>query len=399
MSTDIALSVHELSKIYNSRHGDFHAARGVTFNVRDGELYSLLGPSGCGKSTTLRCVAGLERLDGGSIRLGETTVSSSAPQTYVAPNRRDIGMVFQNYGIWPHMTVVENVAFPLRVKGLNGRKLARKESSALAEEALNTVQLHGLSGRRATELSGGQQQRVALARALVSRPKLLLLDEPLSNLDATLRVTMREEIRSLQQKLGLATLFVTHDQTEALSMSDRVAVMREGVIVQEGAPREIYSRPANAYVAGFLGRINFLDGTVAGGPSSDEVVVKVGHASVRCRSTVRLRDGEMVSVAVRPEDIALTPARPSEAGAITGRVTGVSFLGDSVDYSVDVEGRGVTVSARASTTFNIGDPVVLVLDQTTTTVFEGAADVADQEAESAVAGAESPAEDRAAVPT
>ena len=239
----------ELHKYY----GTFHAARGVSFDIREGEFYTLLGPSGCGKSTTLRCVAGLEHINEGEIAIGGVIVDSSTRRVFVPPNRRDIGMVFQNYGIWPHMNVFDNVAFPITVWR---SRVSKREVARRTEEALNAVQLAHVAGRRGTELSGGQQQRVALARALVARPRLLLLDEPLSNLDASLRETMRSELRRLQKNVGITTLFVTHDQTEALSMSDRVAVMREGVIVQEAAPREIYSRPADLYVAGFLGRIN-----------------------------------------------------------------------------------------------------------------------------------------------
>lgn len=397
MSKSATLEVTDLNKIYKSSYGDFRASRGVTFEVKDGELYSLLGPSGCGKSTTLRCVAGLERLDGGTIRLGNKIVSSTAPPTYLAPNRRDIGMVFQNYGIWPHMTVIDNVAFPLRVKGIGGRKLSRVDAYKRAEEVLKTVQLFGLGGRRATELSGGQQQRVALARALVSRPQLLLLDEPLSNLDATLRVSMREEIRGLQQQLGVATLFVTHDQTEALSMSDRIAVMREGVIVQEGAPREIYSLPANAYVAGFLGRINFVEGRVAELGPGNQVVVRIGDIGVRCRTAMTLSVGELVSVAVRPENIALRSADRADDRGLVGVVASLSFLGDSIDYTVEFQGRPVIVSARASIVFAKGDVVRLELDELTTAVFEGGADAAEHEAAVATAKEQSAAQEESVV--
>jgi len=359
-TTESTLTVSGLSKFYHSRHGTFHAARGVTFDVQEGEFYTLLGPSGCGKSTTLRCVAGLERIDDGAIAIGGVVVSSVKARVFVPPNRRDIGMVFQNYGIWPHMSVFDNVAFPLKVD--RRHRTSRREIAERTEEALNAVQLYDVGGRRGTELSGGQQQRVALARALVSRPSLLLLDEPLSNLDAALRESMRSELRRLQKSVGVTTLFVTHDQTEALSMSDRVAVMKNGVIVQAAAPREIYSQPANLYVAGFLGRINKFPVTVEGDGLDGYVGVRVGADVLYVRSDETRARGSRALLAVRPENMRLREAGSEGRNGLRGTVAEVSFMGEAVDYQVLVEGRLVTVNENPSVIYPVGTEVRVEFD-------------------------------------
>src|SRR5216683_3456661 len=253
------LKVQDLRLRYRTDEGQVDAVRGLSLNVERGQFYTLLGPSGCGKTSTLRCIAGLETPTSGSIEIDSHVVYASASRTFVPPHRRNIGMVFQSYAIWPHMTVFDNVAFPL-VHGV--RKVPRKRVADSVMRALSLVQLEDLAGRPAPLLSGGQQQRVALARAIASEPALLLLDEPLSNLDARLREDMRHEIKSLVQRLGTTTLYVTHDQLEALSMSDRVALMNAGSIVQEGAPRDVYLRPADGFAANFLGRTNLVDGRV-----------------------------------------------------------------------------------------------------------------------------------------
>jgi iron(III) transport system ATP-binding protein len=359
-ATELTLTVSGLSKYYHSRHGTFHAARGVTFDVRDGEFYTLLGPSGCGKSTTLRCVAGLERIDDGAITIGGVVVSSAKARVFVPPNRRDIGMVFQNYGIWPHMSVFDNVAFPLKVD--RRARLSRREIVRRTEEALNAVRLYDVGGRRGTELSGGQQQRVALARALVSQPRLLLLDEPLSNLDASLRESMRSELRRLQKSLGVTTLFVTHDQTEALSMSDRVAVMKDGVIVQAAAPQEIYSKPANLYVAGFLGRINKFPAVVEGEELGGSQAVRVGSDILYVRSDTTRKRGERAVLAVRPENMRLRNPVSEGRNAMTGTVTDVCFMGEAVDYQIVTDGGPVTVNENPSVIFPVGSHVRVEFD-------------------------------------
>lgn len=351
------LRVEGLDKHYHSRHGDFHASRGVSFEIHEGEFYTLLGPSGCGKSTTLRCVAGLERIDGGVIRIGGDLVSSPSDGVFLAANRRDIGMVFQNYGIWPHMTVFDNVAFPLQVN--RQARISRREIAQRTDEALNAVQLAHVAGRRGTELSGGQQQRVALARALVSRPRLLLLDEPLSNLDAALRETMRSELRRLQQSLGVTTLFVTHDQTEALSMSDRVAVMRDGVIVQEDAPRVIYARPADLYVAGFLGRINQFDAEVLGVKEGRQIQVRAAGSVIDASSDREWKAGDRAIVGIRPENIALAAIADDDRTGVVGTVLDQSFLGEAIDYHVEVQGQIVLVNEKPNVNIAPGTRVRL----------------------------------------
>src|SRR5258708_36274304 len=248
------LSVKSLYTEYASEHGQIvKAAQDVSFEVPEGKLFTLLGPSGCGKTTTLRSIAGLERPTSGEIEVGGRVVYSSARNIFVAPNRRNFGMVFQSYAIWPHMNVFQNVAFPLEV-----RKLKKKEIRERVMRVLTAVQLDHLVDREATKLSGGQQQRLALARALVMDPQLLLLDEPLSNLDAKLRDAMRTELKRLQRELNLTTVYVTHDQTEALALSHEIAVMSDGFIKQVGTPRQIYETPNSQFVADFVRTTNFI---------------------------------------------------------------------------------------------------------------------------------------------
>ena len=253
------LTVRGLTKTYVTADGGFQALKGIDFDVPQGGFYTLLGESGCGKSTTLRCVAGLEEPDGGSISIGGEVVADPERGVQVPAFERDIGLVFQSYAIWPHMDVFANVAYPLRVRR---PRVAAADIKARVMEALRLVGMEDYANRQATKLSGGQQQRVAFARALVRRPKLLLLDEPLSNLDAKLREQMRFELQELIARTGVTTLYVTHDQSEALAMSDTVAVMAGGRIVQSGAPRDVYGRPDNRTVANFLGSANFLRGKV-----------------------------------------------------------------------------------------------------------------------------------------
>src|SRR5487761_2605123 len=275
------LTVRGLTKIYANRFdAQAGGVRDVAFELPTGTFFTLLGPSGCGKTTTLRCVAGLERPDSGFVAVEDRVLFDSAHGVAVPMNQRGIGMVFQSYAIWPHMTVFENIAFPLRVA--KQRRYDREEIRSLVDRALSTVGLAGYGDRPATRLSGGQQHRVALARAIVHRPQLLLLDEPLSNLDASLREEMRVELRRLQQQIGVTAIYVTHDQAEALAMSDLVAVMEHGRIVQLGEPRAIYFRPANEFVASFIGAANLLDGTAI------EAVAAGGVGVVRLEGGVRI---------------------------------------------------------------------------------------------------------------
>ena len=253
------ISIRALQKSFRAQQGRVDALRSIDLEVADGEFCVLLGPSGCGKTTTLRCVAGLERPDGGEIEIAGKLVNSASRRVYVPTERRELGMVFQSYAIWPHMNVFQNVAFPLT----QGRtRYSKIEVADRVEKALKRVQLDGLGERPATDLSGGQQQRVAMARAMVTEPKILLMDEPLSNLDARLREQMRVELRKITKSIGVTTLYVTHDQAEALSLGDRVCVMNAGEILQTAVPHEVYERPASLFVAQFVGEMNFVKGTV-----------------------------------------------------------------------------------------------------------------------------------------
>ncbi len=291
------VKVSDLVKAFRDGRATVTACDGVSFEVPEGKFFTLLGPSGCGKTTTLRAIAGLERPDHGEIELGGAVVYSSRHRVFVPPNHRDIGMVFQSYAIWPHMTVFDNVAFPLRV---SPTRPARSEIRSRVRRALATVRLDGLEGRPATRLSGGQQQRLALARALVREPKLLLLDEPMSNLDAKLREQMRLELRALQRQLEITTIYVTHDQVEALAMSNFVAVMHEGRIAQIGPPREIYERPATQFVTDFIGSTNLLPGRVVGSAGGDRYRVETAYGPLFCTIPGGVAAGREVTVSVRP---------------------------------------------------------------------------------------------------
>ncbi len=350
-----AISVKNLFHNYGTGSSDRPSVDDVSFDVADGEFYTLLGPSGCGKTTTLRCIAGLEDPSSGLIELdGQPVVSGK----YVVPaNKRDIGLVFQDYAVWPHMTAFENVAYPLRV----GRKAPRSQIKSKVEEALALVGLEQFAGRRATQLSGGQQQRLSLARALVRQPKVLLLDEPLSNLDATLREQMRTELRSIQRRLKIATLFVTHDQVEALSMSNRIAVMRNGKIVQEAAPREIYQAPTNEFVARFVGVATFIHGTAIGNSTESErasVQTSMGTLAITTHRPVAA--GEAVTVVVRPEDVAVGEVSvPHTDGhnVFDGEIENSYFVGDAVDYRVRVGDELLRARGEGRVSMRRGDRV------------------------------------------
>jgi iron(III) transport system ATP-binding protein len=358
---DPVIRVSDLVKVYQP--GSVRAVDEVSFTVNEGEFYTLLGPSGCGKTTTLRCIAGLERANGGTIELGETVVVSD--RIYVPPYRRDIGMVFQSYAVWPHMTVFENVAFPLRV-GSN------RPSSAQVRErvdtALGLVGLASYEERMATQLSGGQQQRLSLARAIVREPSVLLLDEPLSNLDARLRERMRGELTAIQRRLGVTTLFVTHDQIEALSMSDRIAVMDGGKIVQEGTPEEIYHDPVNEFVASFIGSTNlFLGKYVARNEGARTVTVELDFGRLDVEDPdLTIEPGAQVLVAIRPENVVLHHDGHEAAGGprpniIDARIGIGLFTGNSMEYYIEVEGNLVQVRADSRLKLARGDAVKVEL--------------------------------------
>ena len=295
------------------RYDDFTALNGVSLDIHEGEFFTLLGPSGCGKTTLLRMIAGFNSIEGGDFFFGEKRIND------VAAHKRDIGMVFQNYAIFPHLTVKENVAY-----GLKARKTPKKEIEARVAEALELVQISHLADRKPNELSGGQQQRVALARAFVIEPSVLLMDEPLSNLDAKLRVQMRTVIKKLQRRLGITTIYVTHDQEEALAISDRIAVMKDGNIMQIGTPSEIYAKPQNPFVAGFIGVSNFLDCDVKG----EEVSIQ-GELSIKI--PVRKHYEGKGQISARPEQLFITDK------GMPGKILISTFLGDFIEYEVQLD--------------------------------------------------------------
>jgi ABC-type Fe3+/spermidine/putrescine transport system ATPase subunit len=333
----MSISVQNLVKIYGANR----VVSGVSLEVAKGEFVSLLGPSGCGKTTTLRCIAGLEEANGGEIAIGGEVVSAPEKGIMIAPNARDIGMVFQSYAVWPHMTVAENVAFPLRI---------RRMAAAAVEErvawALGIVGLAELRDRQPSQLSGGQQQRVALARAIVGRPRVLLFDEPLSNLDAKLRDSTRAEIRRLQRELDIAALYVTHDQAEALSMSDRVIVMDKGVIQQTGTPKELYRRPANRFVADFVGVASFLDVTAA----DNGLLWRLPDGTLVAADGSAASGGSRHQLMLRPEAVSLGAAGTSFTGegvqVVNGVIREVSYLGAYSEYVVEAGGSRVRVHAN-----------------------------------------------------
>ena len=323
-------------------YGGQQVLRDLDVELGEGEFLTLLGPSGCGKTTTLRCVAGLERADGGEISIGGTVVASPASRVFVPPNKRDIGMVFQSYALWPHMTVAANVAYPLRMRRRAGGNI-RQQVAAILE----TVGMSAYAQRAVTDLSGGQQQRVALARAMVARPGLLLFDEPLSNLDAKLRRDMRREIRAAHDASGGSSVYVTHDQEEAVTLSDRVVVLRGGVVQQVGTPRQIYSEPANSFVADFVGYDNILPGTIAQASDRGAAVV-LGAAGtppapgagrvLAARGQAGAAAGTSVLVAVRAEHLAVEPlaaAGDLPDGSLTGLISARTYTGQHVEYVVD----------------------------------------------------------------
>jgi iron(III) transport system ATP-binding protein len=366
------IRVSNLVKIFPDRKERVYAVNEVSFTVEDGQFYTLLGPSGCGKTTTLRCIAGLEKPDAGDIEVGGVVVCSTANRTYVPAHKRDIGMVFQSYAIWPHMTVFENAAFPLRV---GSRKYSGDEVKRKVMDALRIVELDGLEGRMATQLSGGQQQRLALARALVREPRVLLLDEPLSNLDAKLREQMRVELRELQRRVNITTLYVTHDQVEALTMSNVIAVMSQGKIVQEGPPRQIYSDPKTRFVADFIGSTNFIRGTWAGDGTEGRVETPVG--ALLAQPGPGIGRGDAVVVSVRPEDVHLYKQAPTQRpNLLEGTVESVMFVGEFLDCRLNVGGQEMRTRQHPNLQLRRGDKVLIELPPEACAVLRDDMDVA-----------------------
>jgi iron(III) transport system ATP-binding protein len=342
------------------RYGGVAAVENLSLEVQPGELVALLGPSGCGKTTTLRLVAGFLKPETGEIRVGDRLLSS--PASVVPPERRRMAMIFQSYALWPHMTVAQNVGYGLRFKG----DVPRADRDRRVAEMLKVVRLTGLEGRYPGELSGGQQQRVAVARALVVEPEILLLDEPLSNLDANLREEMRFEIRRLHEAFGITTLYVTHDQAEAMVISDRIAVLDRGRVAQVGTADTLFHAPRTRFVAEFIGKTNVVDGVAVSGDS-------IARDGVRLRiAGGGLATGARVAVSIRPHLITLVSAEATAAGTdgsnrLRGTVKRAAFLGDGVDYEVEVTGTDLTlrVAAPVSPRLRPGEAVGLRIDPAT----------------------------------
>jgi iron(III) transport system ATP-binding protein len=374
-----------LTKRYPGKSVTANAVDGIDLVIPEGKLITLLGPSGCGKTTTLRLIAGLERANGGVIEIGGKVVSDPARRVFVGPHRRPIGIVFQSYAIWPHMTVIDNVMFPLRVNKPRPSK-AKAREAALA--ALDLVGLADFAERPAPALSGGQQQRVALARALVREPKVLLLDEPLSNLDKGLRGRMRDEIRAVQQRLGITTVFVTHDQDEALAVSDEVIVMNGGHVVERGLPQEIYTYPRDEFTARFLGVSNSVDGVVERvGPEG--ATVRMGTHQLVCTHATHVEPGDEVSVFLRPESFTLRRRQHSDT-AWAGTVEFSIYHGDCWDYHVRLGDEVLKVRAyQEKVGIAHGDPIYLEPDGETAIVMSGgrAAPAQERTAEAAAPAA------------
>jgi iron(III) transport system ATP-binding protein len=340
------------------------AVRELSLDVFDGEIVTLLGPSGCGKTTTLRMVAGLEVPDAGEIYFGERAVVLTSRRIFVPPEKRNVGMVFQSYAIWPHMTVAENVAFPLK-----SHKFPRKEVKERVRKALQLVGMEGYEDRPGPLLSGGQQQRVAFARALATEPQVLLLDEPFSNLDAKLREQMRIEVKLLQKRLQIAVLFVTHDQVEALSLSNRIALMSAGVVQQQGSPRLLYEQPANEFVRDFVGRTLLFKGRVQSRNPAGQMAIAVDGAPDcvvfgRTYNSDGVKNGESVYLAIRPEDVEILPALAAQApsGMVAGTARATLFVGERIEYQVEVDGqRDVVIYGERHSPVEEGSKVWLKL--------------------------------------
>ncbi|MGH7827648.1 MAG: ABC transporter ATP-binding protein [Candidatus Binatia bacterium] len=354
----MSLPVLEFREVIK-RFGSQAAVDGVSFTIHSGEIFTLLGPSGCGKTTTLRLVAGLEEPDDGEILVNGEPVAVPRQGMFIAPDKRQMGMVFQSYAIWPHLSVFENVAFPLRVRREAGPNIKKR-----VLQVLEAVGLAGLEARGATELSGGQQQRVALARALVYTPTILLLDEPLSNLDAKLREQMRFEIRALQRKLKLTILYVTHDQTEAMTLSDRIAVVHRGRFEQMGPPVEVYEKPATSFVGEFLGRTVTFEGTIVGNHAGQwiELVSGGGRLSLNRNQGGRFSEGEAVRILTRPEDIEILSMGELSQNEISAKIEEVAYLGDHFEYHVRAAGHSFVLSATKRERHTVGSEVRLRFD-------------------------------------
>jgi iron(III) transport system ATP-binding protein len=331
------IRIRNLEKAFLSARGPVRAVHGIDLDVADSEFVVLLGPSGCGKTTTLRCVAGLERPDGGTIEIAGEIVDSVAEGSYVPPDRRNIGMVFQSYAVWPHLSVYDNVVLPLT----EGRyRIPKNQVRERVFEVLSLVRLEGLETRPVTDLSGGQQQRVALARAIVTRPTVLLMDE----------------LKRITRSVGVTALYVTHDQAEALSLGDRVCVMNEGRILQMGPPQVVYANPSSRFVAEFVGEMNFVKGKIIGPAEADSFLGKV-----RCSVPPACQTGSEVTLAIRPEDLSLSRSRDENHPTVKGKIVGINYVGDATLFEVEVEGSALRIKQPGAPVFTVGDPATILL--------------------------------------
>jgi iron(III) transport system ATP-binding protein len=344
-----ALEIRRLTKTY----GNIRAVDNTSFNVNEGEMLTLLGPSGCGKSTTLRLIAGLERPERGELRLGDRLLFSTKEKIFIPPEKRGMGMVFQSYAVWPHMTVFDNVAYPLKI-----RKVPRNKTRERVRNAIDLVGLSGLDARPGTLLSGGQQQRVALARAMVSEPEILLLDEPLSNLDAKLRERMRFELKDLQKRTGLTAIYVTHDQSEAMALSDRIIIMNAGRIEQNAEPEEIWENPKTKFVIDFLGKVNYALGEVIE-ILTDECVIRIPDAkdaTIHCKTKQIIEIGMKVLLCMRPHSIRIHFTEPENKRNVWRCIVDQkAYLGDFIEYNFHLGRQRLSASAPAYPRAKAGD--------------------------------------------
>lgn len=346
--------------------GDFIAVNGINLKIKEGQLVSILGPSGCGKTTLLRLIAGLEKPDSGEIIVDGRVLSSF--HGVVPPEKRKMGMVFQSYAVWPHMTVFDNVAYGLKIKKYNRSEIKEKVANIL-----NLVGIENLGSRYPTQLSGGQQQRVALCRSMVTEPSILLLDEPLSNLDAKLRELMRFEIRNLQKKLNITTVYVTHSREEALAISDFIAVIKNGNLLQYDTPQNTYHRPKTRFIADFIGLANLIRGNING--DGKEVKLQDGNR-LRVKCPFKTKFDHSVSVLVRPEAIKLYGFKEADSGGESNQITGivkqVSFIGNIVDYFVKIHATDeeIRVQSTPPSSFKEGDKVIIAFSEDETLVVE-----------------------------
>ncbi|MCI0889045.1 MAG: ABC transporter ATP-binding protein [Chloroflexi bacterium] len=368
--TGAAVRIEGLLKTF----GSVAAVDYINLDIKAGEFFTLLGPSGCGKTTTLRMIGGLERPDAGKVTVGDDVVVSVSDRKFVQPDKRDMGMVFQSYALWPHMTVFENVAYPLKMRGLRKAEIGDR-----VEESLRLVGLEGFSSRPSPLLSGGQQQRVALARALVYSPRVLLLDEPLSNLDAKLRVTMRQELKELQGRVDVTMIYVTHDQTEALSLSDRIAIMNSGRVEQVGTPQQIYLHPATAFAQDFLGQTISIDGRVDG-PGVVKVSGDVENLIHVAMDSSKMAVGDEVTVAIRPEQMLTHDTMPGGAdnrNIIRLVVEEATFVGDHYEYKGQIGDTLAVIPLPSNKQYAVGETVYLEFPESAAAVWPKGAEVAD----------------------